>query len=112
MKQNARESLQITLHRPVRKPRSRYHTSYTWTDSSAVYKKWGEQSSKSFSLLVYLANIWQKQLNIWPFKHVIRKQLCSLEFGEYFGLCYTYSQSVGNGQVVNTCPNALFPQHG
>jgi hypothetical protein len=49
MTQNIRESLQITLHPPVRKPFSHYHTSYRCADSSAVYKKWGEQPSKPFS---------------------------------------------------------------
>jgi hypothetical protein len=49
VKRNIRESLQITLHPPVRKPCSHYGTSYKCTDSSAVYKKWGEQPSKQLS---------------------------------------------------------------
>jgi len=59
---------------------------------------------------VFVANIWQTRQKIWAFKRIIREQQpYSQKFGKYFGSCYTYGQSVGNGQVANICPNALFP---
>jgi len=41
--------------------------------------------------------------------HHQRTKTLFSEFGKYFRRCYTYGQSVGNDQVANICPNALFP---